>query len=721
MLALTKDGFNAVWSVDNGNIYAVMLSEMVSNIFKEGMWFKALGPYMLIITNDPIAVANMMTLNGATRAVVGVSSGRIMINNLGIDAVWIVSGIVGVLGLLVNVICLSEGSIAAAYFLNFTWAVYNGLWNSCLETSWARSMFQDKREDINGARQITNKITTSLGPLFSAAIFLYCGNHWDVSLVQNVMLFGTGMTSLVVALCFCFRSSQEIEQDLKLRDLGSMEFPSSSALSMENGSPKAKSLFLEPMTMCQSDFVSNKEGYVWLTCPLGGNSDAWASRIRILTANFEETRFILAKQFRASLARVDADSCILHFRDVSRPSVPVKIQWLQIYLTQVEEDSEEDPKVETSRSSIRFRLDPGVMRPRSFSAWRVVRVLLFGTGGSEKLADARKPQAADLKESLLDPNTGSEDLPEKGKTATDVLTQTPTASEKIRPPNLFGAKVIVVCDVLNALGAGFSLKFIDLFLKVDYGVSPAGVFGVAFLQNIMGALLTPVAKKLLVRLKSEGYRAKLGVVFLWALALLFLGTICIPGMPLFVVIPCIVLMQSLNSCTRAFNRAQLINFLPREEIANYMTWDALNKANQGGIAFVGGHVVVAFGYRGCFFVTFLILFVRMLIYLAFTLRKGTIYRGSFVRAQTSLALRSSSSSRQSLHLTETDLSCVENIRGNDADEESQMFQPAEALALASQQPSMPRNQGVALLEIATDRLADDWQERPSRKSSLAHA
>ena len=34
-----------------GNIYAVMLSEMVSNIFKEGMWFKALGPYMLIITN----------------------------------------------------------------------------------------------------------------------------------------------------------------------------------------------------------------------------------------------------------------------------------------------------------------------------------------------------------------------------------------------------------------------------------------------------------------------------------------------------------------------------------------------------------------------------------------------------------------------------------------------------------------------------------------------
>lgn len=96
------------------------------------------------------------------------------------------------------------------------------------------------------------------------------------------------------------------------------------------------------------------------------------------------------------------------------------------------------------------------------------------------------------------------------------------------------------------------------------------------------------------RLKQEGYRAKLGVApwlrmwysnsvvtqewsellcakaFLWSLALLFLGLICVPGMPLWIVIPSIVLMQSLNSCTRAFNRAQLINFLPRDKIATYM-------------------------------------------------------------------------------------------------------------------------------------------------------
>ncbi|CAE7608945.1 unnamed protein product [Symbiodinium pilosum] len=146
---------------------------MISNTFKEGMWFKALTPYMLIITNnDPIAVGNMLTLNGLTRAIVGVSSGRLLINNFGIDVVWLMSGMVGLLGLLVNVICLCQGSVAAAYVLNFTWAVYNGLWNSCLETSWARSIVKSKREDVNGARQITNKVTTSLGPLISAAATL---------------------------------------------------------------------------------------------------------------------------------------------------------------------------------------------------------------------------------------------------------------------------------------------------------------------------------------------------------------------------------------------------------------------------------------------------------------------------------------------------------------------------------------------------------------------
>ncbi|CAE6939548.1 unnamed protein product [Symbiodinium natans] len=712
VLEYTKDGFDAIFALDNSNVYAAVLSEMMSNTFKEGMWFKALTPYMLLITNnDPIAVGNMITLNGLTRALVGVSSGRLLINNFGIDAVWILSGVTGVVGLLVNVICLCQGSVAAAYFLNFVWAVYNGLWNSCLETSWARSIIKSKREDANGARQITNKVTTSLGPLISAAIFLYCGNQWDMGLVQNVMLLGTGMTSVVVALCFCFRSSLETEQDLPLREIESIQFP---ALPDSAQGPAT----LRPEDMSQKDFVPDDDGYVMLTSPLGGNSDAWASRIRIVTTNYRETPLILVKQFRAALKAVhpaNPTTSVLCFRDASRAPVAVEIESLEVYLSQVQA-SNESPAVDLQRSSIRFSVDYKLVKPKaepSFGhiAWGLIL-------GSNARALRHEPG---LEESLLaglDSEGSRRIVSARGKTARDMLEPKRGDASKTDRTNILGANVIVTCDVLNALASGFSLKFVDLFLKVDYGVSPAGVFLVAFLQNILGAWLTPVSKKLLVQLRAEGYRAKLGVVFLWSLALFFLALLCIPGMPLWVVIPSIILMRSLNSCTRAFNRAQLIDFLPREKIATYMTWDALNKANQGGIAIFGGQVVAFAGYRGCFVGTLILLLLRTIIYLVFALRKGTVYRGGYLRELESRL--TSVNSEQSL-LVE-DLNSVENLRAVfDGDQESQMFQPAEALALASENPAKLRGGQDDLLEVPVveELLFDEHAEQrpPSRRAT----
>eukprot|EP00490_Sorites_sp_Unknown_P000200 CAMPEP_0114644382 /NCGR_PEP_ID=MMETSP0191-20121206/3928_1 /TAXON_ID=126664 /ORGANISM="Sorites sp." /LENGTH=517 /DNA_ID=CAMNT_0001856821 /DNA_START=52 /DNA_END=1605 /DNA_ORIENTATION=+ len=515
------------------------------------------------------------------------------------------------------------------------------------------------------------------------------------------------MTSIVVALCFCFRASEEIEQDVPLGDVQSMEF--GTALNVENPREAlAEPKIFVPEAMSQSDFIANDDGNVVLTCPLGGNYDSWASRIRILTSDYAETNFILAKQFRASLEGIHTRCCVLHFRDEARHSVPVQLEEVKVYLTQAAENSDDVPKLNISRSTIRFTMDlDSVRAPHNFSFGRFLRVILFGSNKEILLQGTEKPL-------LGEQFDGADQLPAKGTTATDILVH--NTKPAARSPNMLGANVIVVCDVLNALGAGFSLKFLDLFLKVDYGVSPAGVFMVAFFQNILGAWLTPFAKKLLAGLKQEGYRAKLGVVFLWSMALVFLGFICVPGMPLWVVVPSIILMQSLNSCTKAFNRAQLINFLPREKIATYMTWDALNKANQGGIAIFGAQVVAAAGYRGCFLGTFIILSVRVLIYLTFTLRKGTIYRGTYLRALE--AQQSGNTPVVESSPTNDELNCVENIRGyDDTDQESQMFQPAEALALASRKPSV-REEGQLLELSPAHLLSDVWEERPaSRRGS----
>eukprot|EP00931_Biecheleriopsis_adriatica_P050874 TRINITY_DN29487_c0_g2_i2.p1 TRINITY_DN29487_c0_g2~~TRINITY_DN29487_c0_g2_i2.p1 ORF type:complete len:733 (-),score=144.21 TRINITY_DN29487_c0_g2_i2:26-2041(-) len=627
------------------------------------MWFKALTPYMLIITdNNPLAVGNMMTLNGLTRALVGVASGRLMINKWGVDNVWVITGFVGFLGILVNVVCLCKTSVAAAYGLNFVWAVYNGLWNSCLEVSWARSILQPKRADVNGARQMTNKITTALGPLFSAAIFLCYGNQWDIALIQNVMLLGTGMTALSVVLCFCFRSSQEVDQEISLREVDKLLFAASPSEKHE----QVKEITCAKLT--NLSFKVNKMGYVMVTYPLGvGDSDSWHDRVRILTRAFEETPYILVKQFHAALVGVTAgdQTCILFFSDYSRAPQRVQIESLRVFLTQVEDAESDLRPVNLDFSTIRFNLNPLARNaPTSFSLSRVVKGLMFGSQ-----MDLGSPDKSGLHTALLQTDdaegrspTAAPKLPARDRTMSQRVQRSQKGpSMRIKEAredkrqeqnktNISGANVIVVCDVLNAFGAGFSLKFIDLFLKVDYGVSPAGVFAVAFLQNIFGACLTPVAKKLLAWMSSQGYRQKLGVVLLWSLALCFLATLCIPGMPIWVVIPSIVMMQALNSCTRAYNRAALVNYLPKEKIATYM---------------------------------FIVLAIRTLIYLAFTLRKGSVYKGSYVRQK---------SSRENLSVQteddvvdDEDMQCVENIRGNFAgEEESQMFQQAEALALASE-------------------------------------
>merc|ERR550534_820975 len=64
-------------------------------------------------------------------------------------------------------------------------------------------------------------------------------------------------------------------------------------------------------------------------------------------------------------------------------------------------------------------------------------------------------------------------------------------------PNMLGANVIVCCDVMNALGNGMSLKFMDLFLVQDYGFSPVALLLTSFCTNVCSVYMTPTAKRVI--------------------------------------------------------------------------------------------------------------------------------------------------------------------------------------------------------------------------------
>lgn len=595
MMQAFREGFAAVHLLDNQNIYGVIASEAISNIFKEGMWIKVLSPYTLILSGgDRILVGNTITLNGVTRAVVGVTSGRVLIDKWGVDNIFVATGFLGVMGILVNFYCLLQGSITAIFFLNFIWAVFNGLWNSCMETEWAKSIVQEKRTDVNGARQATNKATTAMGPFFSLLLFLYVGDKWTIPLIRFVMLFGTAFTCIPVMLCFTFRREAEVHQIVPLAQISKFEFPSGSVDCNKLG---------------KADFAQDPKGKVKLTYPLSSKSKF--GKLRILTKDLRETKFILGKQYSANFKNIpiEEDVLLVHFNDEGRRPVRAMLDRIAVFL-----NSDEIRSLNSDLSIVYFDLYPDLgdhNKPKT--KWSLVRTMqrILAPKSVELdpagIAAVRHSRVGDaLKTPLL-----QVEADESGKLVQKVGKLT---GRKRADTNIRGANVIVLCDVLNAFGTGMSLKFMDLFLIQDYGMSPAAVLAVAVGSNLLAAWLTPAAKSFITRFKKYGYQSKLAVVAIWTAANICLGVICIPDVPCWLAVLSIVLMNGLGSSTKAFNRAKLVNYLPNDRIANYMAWDSLNKANQGGVAVFGAQLMTWGGYRLCFMCTFAILLVRIMIY-----------------------------------------------------------------------------------------------------------
>jgi len=698
--ATLREGFDAIKVLDNSNVYAVLFSETAQNIFMSSMWQKVLNPYTLVVSGgDKMVVGNNITLAGLTRALVGVVAGRGLIDRLGADSTFAYAGLLGAIGICVNIWCLMNVSLNSIYYLNIVWAMFCGLWNSCLETEWARSVMKEKREDANGARQVLNKLTTAIGPCFSIALFLWVGGStWTIPTMTFVMYMGTFLTIIPVILCFTFSRFSEVRQETSLLEVKEIQFANGFKLdcrTLDEDDDDFVASKVNRLTL--DDFDAKVPGEVRLTYPL--NNQSKFSKLRILTPQLQETPFILGKQVMASIKGVgNADirePCILSFVDPSRSSCVAKLDDFVVYLRS-------DRSVSTDASWISFQLalhaDTEKKCQKEYLVGRACRTLMKSfkrqkTLGAEDLSEALLPPSLSgslavdtqaqpgaivktkvaisdgaspprakqtagendeqkMAASGLDPacfaqtqflkselrsiieETAEEQnhkfeqrfakLERKQKTkstgsgVTDIVV-------KERPKNkinLTMANVIVVCDVLNAIGSGMSLKFMDLFLIEDYHVSPVMLLLIAIIQNLAVVYLTPTIKRLMNYMRSKQMKGAMGVSLVWFMSMFFLALICVPGQNFIVSVVSIILMNSLSSCTKAYNRKKLVDALPHDRVANYMVWDSLNKANQGGIAVFGGQICHYWGYRGCFAVTLGILVIRWCVWTGYLVSRG---------------------------------------------------------------------------------------------------
>lgn len=582
------DGFAAVKQLDNTNVFGVLFSLAMSNIFKEGMWMKVLSPYTLLVASLG-QVGLMLTVHGISRAVVSVLSG-VSITWFGADTVLVVAGYVGIIGLMTNIGCLLVGGMEAIYVVTFVWGVYDGLWNSCLEIVWAKSIPEETREAVNWARQVIHKGTQMLGPLLSLIIFHFAGNRWELHIVRNVMFLGTAFTSLPVLICFLFHRMYEVRQEVKLCEVKALQF---------------SSVEIPIRTLKKSDLLKRPEGLIRLSYPLSNKSKYGRGRLRILTPDLQDSQLILGKQFAAVFKDVCEmeEICTVHFEDPSRDATRVAIESISVFLRQ-------DQSVNTQVSSLVFNLYPDLTSQNPTEGpllMRGARKLLHLE--ANRLEASSGDPAVQVSEANQHAVSGSHVVPRMN------LTSSAAKNYAAYTPNVYAANVILVCDVLSAVGIGLSLCFMDLFLIQVYELTPQQVMLVAFVESFTSMWLTPVARLLMQKVRECGYHAKTGVVLLWCMSLVFLGALCFPQrVPLTVVLPAVCLWHSLNSVTTAYNRGKLVSYLPHDRVAHYMVWDSLNKASQGGITVLGAMVVQRGGYHMCFLCTFVIMSVRCGIY-----------------------------------------------------------------------------------------------------------
>eukprot|EP00392_Amoebophrya_sp_AT5.2_P004202 g4210.t1 len=202
-------------------------------------------------------------------------------------------------------------------------------------------------------------------------------------------------------------------------------------------------------------------------------------------------------------------------------------------------------------------------------------------------------------------------------------------------PNLYGANVILFCDLLNALATGFSGKLIPLFLVQEYEFSPFGVLWVAFFSNLFAVLwwdqllvpsyvfVAPYTKNVIHYTRQRGYPGKVGVLVVWLIGMGFLSVLCVPrsvaDLPWEGVAAAVIIRNAVNGSAKSYLRAKLVNYLPYDKVTTYMAWDTLNKAQQGGLVIFGTQLAFYGGYRVCFLTTLLVLAIRWLVFLRFIL------------------------------------------------------------------------------------------------------
>ena len=166
--------------------------------------------------------------------------------------------------------------------------------------------------------------------------------------------------------------------------------------------------------------------------------------------------------------------------------------------------------------------------------------------------------------------------------------------------------IIFIQGLISAIGSGMTVKFFPLFFKDEVGMTPSQVQVIYVTSPIMivicSALISKLASYGFGRVQATLLFSSLGVGLLFSMV--FFKSY-LDGHPI-VLVPIYILRTALMNCSYPLQESILMDFVPKQERARWMSLDSVASFGWCGSAAFGGWLSDKYDYTYTFLITAII-------------------------------------------------------------------------------------------------------------------
>jgi MFS family permease len=500
--------------------------------------------------NSNSAVGYTSGALGAAQVVCAIIGSYIADKKSNRQAIFRMATFAGAAGVATTILAVIYKNMALFYICSVFWGMYNGLNNPTTEALFGDSVTSANRATVYTAKWMVQISSYLVGSVASIVLFLHVGDHWNYGEMGTVMEAGLGAHCLAFLLLWTI---------LDRHRLGGGDAASSRVSDTDDedaGSDSGSAHGLLDANNERTPQRSRKggDGYgsvdVYERRRSSGTSGGYVTRTtNTVSTSDDGTDHIRSDQ-------------LLH-EDGVVGGVP-------------------------THSPISGASDVPYHRRKKFttSSGSPVRVVHRREAASPSSDDEQQRQAQEALQSTYFNDTENE---RNGKRLLFTRRGIPYW--------------VVTADVLAAVGAGMTLRFLPLFFIEMYSISPIDMTILMGVVTISVTIFALVVKVVSAKVFKNRVATSMLFRFIGAMATFYLGFAWGEGEKFYPMAVVLVLRMGCMNSIYGLTRSVIMDHVPSEQRARWSALESLSGFSWAGSAVIGGVIADRHGYRATFVVT----------------------------------------------------------------------------------------------------------------------